>query len=496
VASAAYVINLPTASMPTFSPAPGNYVPIPAITLSTTTGSASIRYTTDGSTPTSASGTLYTGPISLPSGGTIKALAYAANYFDSAVTTSTYGVATAAPAFSPVAGSYATAQTITISTATAGATIRYTTNGTTPTSTTGTVYSGPISVNITQNIKAIAYKEAYADSEVVSASYAITSGPNVLTYQSQSAAYTVSSSDLLHGLTPVVVGTGSLYTGNSNWSNDGLQGATAANDGSFTGRASVGMGSSKTRTDTGNAGGLDIIWNFATPQDLTSIALFFSWGDTGRDNVPIVNIYASTSEYVLTNGPNPDGQFSTGAVDAGVAANGNFVLLATTVDTAPATGNNSKVTVIPTGTYLKTGVRSLYIQFGAAENGWVGLNEIDAFGVPSGPPASNYASWASANGVTGGANGDSDNDGIKNLVEYALADGAERGAFNATTKNLSFTKRGGIYGSDISYAIEESTNLTDWVVVAEPPVINNAGSISYTLSGGTKKFARLKVTQP
>ena len=31
--------------------------------------------------------------------------------------------------------------------------------------------------------------------------------------------------------------------------------------------------------------------------------------------------------------------------------------------------------------------------------------------------ANDYTSWASDNGVTGGVNGDSDNDGIKNLVE-------------------------------------------------------------------------------
>ena len=89
---------------------------------------------------------------------------------------------------------------------------------------------------------------------------------------------------------------------------------------------------------------------------------------------------------------------------------------------------------------LASGVRSLYIRFGAAENNFVGCNEIDVFGAA--PPATNdYASWASANGVTGGVNGDSDNDGIKNLVEYALADGTS-GTYTGGT--LSFTKRGGI----------------------------------------------------
>ncbi len=48
------------------------------------------------------------------------------------------------PTYSPAAGSYTSAQSITISTATAGATIRYTTDGNTPSETAGTVYSTPV----------------------------------------------------------------------------------------------------------------------------------------------------------------------------------------------------------------------------------------------------------------------------------------------------------------------------------------------------------------
>ena len=53
-----------------------------------------------------------------------------------------------APTFSPAAGTYTTAQTVTISDATAGATIHYTSNGTTPT-TASNVYSGAITVPAT-----------------------------------------------------------------------------------------------------------------------------------------------------------------------------------------------------------------------------------------------------------------------------------------------------------------------------------------------------------
>ena len=50
---------------------------------------------------------------------------------------------------------------VTISTSTGGATIRYTTNGTTPSETVGTVYSSPIAITATCTLQAIAYVERH-----------------------------------------------------------------------------------------------------------------------------------------------------------------------------------------------------------------------------------------------------------------------------------------------------------------------------------------------
>src|SRR5260370_41019496 len=82
----------------------------------------------------------------------------------------------AAPAFNPPAGSYTSAQTVTLSTTTAGASIRYTTDGITPSSTVGTVYSGPVTVAGTMTIQAMAYASGMTDSAVNSAAYAIGGG--------------------------------------------------------------------------------------------------------------------------------------------------------------------------------------------------------------------------------------------------------------------------------------------------------------------------------
>ncbi|WIY05139.1 chitobiase/beta-hexosaminidase C-terminal domain-containing protein [Amycolatopsis mongoliensis] len=78
----------------------------------------------------------------------------------------------AAPTFSPPGGTYSSAQTVTISSATAGATIRYTVDGSTPTA-SSTLYSGPISVPNSRTVNAIALKSGSTTSAVSSASYTI-----------------------------------------------------------------------------------------------------------------------------------------------------------------------------------------------------------------------------------------------------------------------------------------------------------------------------------
>ncbi len=66
----------PTATAPTFSPAPGSYTSAQSVTLSTPTPGASIHYTTDGSTPT-VSSPLYSKAMGVSATETIKALTVA-----------------------------------------------------------------------------------------------------------------------------------------------------------------------------------------------------------------------------------------------------------------------------------------------------------------------------------------------------------------------------------------------------------------------------------
>lgn len=82
------------------------------------------------------------------------------------------------PTFSPAAGSYEGTQSVTISCSTSGATIYYTTDGSTPTA-SSSVYSSAISVSKTTTIKALAVKNDLENSEVATAAYTITEGPDV-----------------------------------------------------------------------------------------------------------------------------------------------------------------------------------------------------------------------------------------------------------------------------------------------------------------------------
>ena len=117
--------------------------PAQSVTISTTTSGATINYTTDGTLPTKAIGTVYSGPVAISATSTLQAIAYQTGWANSTVTAGVYAIdgACATPAFSPTSGTFTTSTSVTISTTTGGAAIRYTTNGTTPSSTVGTVYS-------------------------------------------------------------------------------------------------------------------------------------------------------------------------------------------------------------------------------------------------------------------------------------------------------------------------------------------------------------------
>ena len=100
--------------------------------------------------------------------------------------------------------------------------------------------------------------------------------------------------------------------------------------------------------------------------------------------------------------------------------------------------------------------------------------------------------------VPSGAFSDPDGDALNNLVEYALANGGERGVFSGNT--ITYTKRGLPYGTDLTYIIETSETLVGaWTdaVTHSPALLVSNPTISYTFTPSTpvKKFARLEVVK-
>src|ERR687887_494400 len=198
------------------SPPGGTYVGPQTVTLSDGTSGATIYYTTDGSVPTPAS-TVYTGPIAVTRTTTFKAMAAASGMADSAVATATYTIMqqVAPPTFSPPEGTYVGPQTVTLSDATSGATIYYTTDGSVPTP-ASTVYTGPIAVTRTTTLKAMAAASGMADSAVATAAYTIMQQVAPPTFSPPEGTYvgpqTVTLSDGTSGATIYYTTDGSVPT--------------------------------------------------------------------------------------------------------------------------------------------------------------------------------------------------------------------------------------------------------------------------------------------
>jgi len=81
--------------------------------------------------------------------------------------------AVVAPSYSPQGGIYTTAQTVTLSTPTSGATIRYTLDGTIPSASNGLTYSSALNIGADATLRAVAIKSGSPDSVVSVSDYRI-----------------------------------------------------------------------------------------------------------------------------------------------------------------------------------------------------------------------------------------------------------------------------------------------------------------------------------
>ena len=175
VTSGLYTVTItPTAATPAFTPAPGTYPDSVTVDLTCATSGAEIHYTLNGTVPTAAS-PLFTAPLVITTTTTVKAIAMLAGYKDSAIAVGIYTITIIRPpppppSLPPGASVFTGAVTVAISCATAGVTIYYTTDGSTP-NTTSAVYTTPVTLTQNTTVQAYATTAGYKDSAVASSDY-------------------------------------------------------------------------------------------------------------------------------------------------------------------------------------------------------------------------------------------------------------------------------------------------------------------------------------
>ncbi|MCX6878029.1 MAG: hypothetical protein NTW21_30085 [Verrucomicrobia bacterium] len=160
---------------------------------------------------------------------------------------------------------------------------------------------------------------------------------------------------------------------------------------------------------------------------------------------------------------------------------------------------------------ITLGVEARVIGFDIKTN-WGDYNHVASFAEleffkASGGGGTTYASWASANGISANPSDDSNNDGVTNGVAYFMNKTglATNPAINGTTQQVTWPNGGNIpsgqYGTQ--FVVQISSDLQTWTDVTAIQLDSNTdavvsppsdGSLSYTLTGASPRFVRLKVT--
>ena len=191
------------ASQPQIQPNGGTFVNQVSVSITSATSGAVIRYTLDGTTPTSAS-PVYTGLIVLnTSNVVVNALASNPNLDDSDVATSNaFLVKAAAPTISPNSGSFDGSVLVNILTSTVGADIRCTLDGSTPSDQTPVCTNPVVIQNSGTVVTAVATKVGLlcSDATVTASGFVIRTLP--VTYTPNGGTFTDQVSVVLSSPTP------------------------------------------------------------------------------------------------------------------------------------------------------------------------------------------------------------------------------------------------------------------------------------------------------
>jgi alpha-tubulin suppressor-like RCC1 family protein len=141
----------------------------------TTTG-ATLHYTLDGTEPTESSPTVVSGnTVTVPQTATLMVKGFRGGWSASDLQVGTYFISqgtVSTPTASSAAGTYSAAQTVTLSSSSVGALIRYTLDSSEPTA-SSPLFTAPILVDGTATLKAKAFLSGWTPSSTLSAAYTI-----------------------------------------------------------------------------------------------------------------------------------------------------------------------------------------------------------------------------------------------------------------------------------------------------------------------------------
>ncbi len=151
--------TLQPVAFPRFSPANGPITNGTAITITCSTPGAVMRYSTNYGEYITTNSPLYTGPITLNGNTWLRAVGFRDDLAPSYLIEVFFDhVRAATPEFTPSQGPITNGTLVSISCATTGAVIRYSLDGSIPT-TNSPVYAAPLALNGNTVLKAVAFKE-------------------------------------------------------------------------------------------------------------------------------------------------------------------------------------------------------------------------------------------------------------------------------------------------------------------------------------------------
>ena len=347
VATAAYTIMTPAAT-PAFSVAPGTFASAQTVSITAATAGSSIYFTTNGSTPT-ASSTPYTGAITVSASETLQAIAVASNYNNSAVATAAYTIMTpaATPVFSVAAGTFASAQTVSITAATAGSSIYYTTNGSTPTA-SSSLYAGPITVSASETLQAIAVASNYNNSAVGSAAYTIMTPAATPAFSV--AAGTFASAQTI-SITAATAGSSIYFTTNGSTPTT----SSSLYSGAITVSATKTLQAIAVASNYNNSAVATAAYTIMTPAATPIFSVASGWY-AGAQTVTITGATAGSSIYYTTDGsvPTTSSILYTGPVSVSASETLQAVAVAANYLASPMASATYSIAV-PTGIAFSNG---------------------------------------------------------------------------------------------------------------------------------------------